>query len=96
MKGHDILSYNRARSEVIQFHNFDQINKVIFNFDQALIAAITNVFSVNYADIKLQGFYFHFVKSIKEKLESIFVKDSHTSVKYPMILNEMMILCSHF
>lgn len=88
MKGHDISSYNRALNEVIQFLNFDQINKVIYDFDQALITAITTVFSANYADIKFQGCYFHFVKSLKDKLESIFGKDSQASVKYLMILRE--------
>lgn len=66
MKESDVDSYNKCLNEVIQFLSFDQLDKVIFDFDSALIKAIDTVFSANFSDIYLQGCFFHLVKAIKE------------------------------
>lgn len=70
----DKTTYVKCLYQILQALKFRQLNKILFDFEKALIGAVEEVFKVNYKDAMLQGCFFHYMKAIRERLELLYGK----------------------
>lgn len=67
--------YTALFNQIFQILCFNQLDKVIFDFEIALINAIKRVFTLNsQRPLSFQGCYFHFMKCQREAMEEMYGK----------------------
>lgn len=103
LQGSDEATYVSALLEIIPVLNFNNLKKVLVDFELASINAIIRVIQANCSNEVVQGCYFHFTQAIRKKFEkfpseikSTFQKFFEAIILTPFISYENISILTNF